>query len=296
MEKLVQKPRLFLTSMSSGPSAENIIEMIEPLIDVLDGVIWVLHDTHTDSPAARYLETVKGAGRVIHRRWPAGRHFHSMNETLFTGLIEEGDFVCWTDEMERPAASFLKRVKSEIGPMMVESGTDVLFYFGKPYLFRYYETLQYHNSPHWSLHGYPGRAIEWANIQPNEREVRLNVRPEKRKNDPFHWVGHYAKYFVSYPAGSNTVALGLDHFPPGDRNEQFAIREQRRLEFRRLMKKRGFPLNNEGLKTLLSQPPDTEVRGFLAAEKILSDYYHHVILGDNTVVDSHDPSRAKPIP
>lgn len=287
--------KLWLTCMSSGPSPENAIEMIEPLTDLIDGIIWVLHDTPTDSPVARYLETVKGAGRIIHRPWPA-RHWHSMNETLFTGLIEEGDIVCWADDLERPAASFLKRVKTEIEPFMAETQTDCIFYYGKSYLFRYYETLQYHNSPHWSLHGYPGRAIEWANIQPNEREVRLNVRPEKRKSDPFHWVGHYAKYFVSYPAGSNTVALGLDHFPPGDRNEQFAIRERQRLEFRFLMKRRGFPLNNDGLKALLSQPLDPEVRGFLEGEKILSDYYHYVILGDDTVMDSHDPSRAKPIP
>lgn len=296
MEVLNSQPRLFITSMSSGSSAENMVEMIEPLLDVIDGVVWVLHDTPVDSPAARYLETVKGAGRVIHRSWPAGRHFHSMNETLFTGLIQEGDLVCWTDDLERPAASFLKRAKTEIAPMMAESGTDVLFYFGKPFLFRYYETLQYHNSPHWSLHGYPGRAIEWANIQPNEREVRFNMRPEKRKGQPKHWLFHYAKYFVSYPAGSNTCALGLDHFPPGDRNAQFAERETRRLEFRRLMKKRGFSLNNDGLKALLSQPLDPEIRGFLNAEKILSDYYAYVILGDDTVVDSHDPSKAKPIP
>lgn len=295
MEIVAPKPRLFLTSMSSGPSAENMVEMIEPLLDTIDGVIWVLHDTPVDSPATRYLETVKGAGRVIHRSWPS-RHFHSMNDTLFSGLIEEGDFVIWTDELERPAASFLKRIKSEIGPMMEEADVSVLFYYGKAYLFRYYETLQYHQSPHWSLAGYPGRAIEWANIQPNEREVRLNVRPEKRKNDPLHWCRHYAKYYVAYPAGSNTVALGLDHFPPGDRNQQFAIREQRRLEFRRLMKKRGFCLNNDGLTALLGGPLDTEVRGFLEGEKILSDYYHHVILGDDTVVDSHDPSKAKPIP
>ena len=295
MEKLSQSPRLFLTCMSGGPSAENAIEMIEPLTDLIDGIIWVLHDTPTDSPVARYLESVKGAGRVIHRSWPA-RHWHSMNETLFTGLIEEGDYVIQTDDLERPAASFLKRVKTEIGPMMVESGTDVLFYFGKPFLLLYYETLQYHNSPHWSLHGYPGRAIEWSGIQPNEREVRFNMRPEKRKDQPKHWLYHYSKYYVSYPAGSNTCALGLDHFPPGDRNSQFIEREARRLHFRRLMKKRGFPLNNDGLKALLSQPLDAEVRGFLAAEKILSDYYHYAILGDDTVVDSHNPAHAKPIP
>ena len=286
-------PRLFLTCMSGPNQVENMTEMIEPILDHIDGIIWVLNDCPKDDPGARYLETVKGAGRIIHRSFTP-RYWHLMNETLFTELTEEGDLLIWTDPLERPAAEFLKKAKSEIAPFMDETQTSCIYYYGKPFLFRYCETLQYQQSPHWTLTGYPGRAIEWSQIEPNERKVRLNVRPEKRK-DKFHWVGHYSRYYISFPAGSNTVALGLDHFPPGDRNEQFAIREQRRLEFRRMMNGRGLPLDNEGLKQLLSQPLDAEVRGFLAAEKILSDYYHHVILGDDTVVDSHNPAMAKPI-
>ena len=294
MEIMNSAPRLFLTCMSGPGQIENMTEMIEPILDHINGIIWVLNDCPKDDPGARYLDTVKGAGRIIHRSFTP-RYWHLMNETLFTGLTEEGDLLVWTDPLERPAAEFLKRVKTEIAPFMDETETTCIYYYGKPFLFRYFETLQYQQSPHWTLTGYPGRAIEWSQIEPNERKVRLNVRPEKRK-DRFHWVGHYSRYYIEFPAGSNTVALGLDHFPPGDRNAQFAERETRRLEFRRLMKKRGFPLNNDGLKALLSQPLGTEIRGFLSAEKILSDFYHYTILGDDTVADSHNPAHAKPIP
>jgi len=289
-------PKLWLTSMSGSPSAENATEMVEPLLPWLDGVVWSLNDVPTDAPVSRYLESVKGAGKIIYAPWSRGRHFHNMNHTLFCGPIEEGDYVLWSDLEERPAIEFVSRIKTEIGPMMDETDVDVIFGWGKPYLMRYRETMEYRNSPHWSLIGWNGRGIEWSTIEPDESKVRLNVRPVKRANQPFHWLTHYSRYYISYPAGSNTCALGLDHFPPGDRNQQFAEREERRLAFRRLMKTRGYPLTTDGLTALLSAPLDEELKDYLRAEKVLSDHYHHVVCGRTDVVDSHDPRKALPIP
>ena len=287
------EPRLFLTSISSDPSSENPVEMIEPILPYLDGIVWCLSDVPTTAPSARYLETVKGAGKIIHRFWPT-RHNHAMNDTLYTGLIKEGDFFIYTDDKERPAAEFLSRVKSEFIPMMNESDCDVIFYFQKAFLIRYRETLEYRNTPHWSLVGWNNRGIEWSNIEPNERLVRLNVRPQKRK-DPLNWVNHYFFYYINQPAGSNTVALGLDQFPPGDRNQQFAERETRRLEFRKMMVRRGLPLNLDGAKTLLSGDVDEEVLQYVKAEKILSDFFWLLRGRGAELRDSHRPSEALPI-
>jgi hypothetical protein len=286
-------PRLFLTSMSSDASAENPVEMIEPILPHLDGIIWVLNDVPTDAPSARYLETVKGAGRIIHRSWPT-RHWHAMNDTLFTGLIQEGDFCIWTDDKERPAVEFLSKVKTEIIPMMDEAELDVVFYYGKAYLFRYRETLEYRQTPHWTLTGWNGRGIEWSNIEPNERLVRLNVRPEKRK-DPFHFVLHYAYYYVTQAAGSNTCALGLEQHPGGATQEVFARREGMRLAFRKEMKRRGVPLTVEGLKTLLTGPLDDTLKAYLGGEKILSDAYHLFHGRTDGIKDNHNPADALPI-
>lgn len=287
-------PRLFLTSMSSDPSSENPVEMVEPLLSHLDGVIWCLNDVPPDAPSARYLETVKGVGRVIHRFWPTGRHWVGMNDTLYTGLIQEGDYVLWCDDKERPAIEFVSRVKSEIGPMMQEADLDVIFAWGKAYLIRYRETLEYRNSPHWTLTGWNGRGLEWSTIESDERKVRLNVRPLKRR-DPYHWVGHFAFYWL-YPAGCNHAALGLDHFPGGATNETFAKREAKRLEFRREMRKRGFPMTLDGLKALLSGPLDEVLKEHLRAEKVLSDFYHYTICGRTDVRCTHNPADALPIP
>lgn len=292
----MSNPRLFLTSMSSDTCAENAMEMIEPILPYIDGVIWVLNDVPVDSPCARYLESVKGAGRIIHRSWPDCRHWHAMNDTLFTGLIEEMDLVIWTDPLERPSFRFLSKVKDQIASMMNEADLDVLFYYGKPFLFRYRETLEYRNTPHWSLHGYNGRAMEWSTIEPDEGKVRLNVRPFKR-TDPYHYVTHYLRYYVAFPAGSNTCALGLEQHPGGATQETFSRREGQRLEFRRELKRRGVPLTVEGVRALFTSAPlDDTLKGYLRNEKILSDAYHLFHGRTEGLKDTHRPEDALPIP
>lgn len=292
---MITEPRLFLTSMSSDISEENAVEIIEPIIDYLDGVIWVLNDVPADSPNARYLESVKGNGKIIHRFWPNYRHFHAMNDTLFTGLIQEGDYVCWVDPLERPRRDFISRVKGEIGPMMNEADVDVLAYYGKAFLFRYKETLEYRNSPHWTLTGWNGRAIEWSKIEPDEIKVRFNTRPLKRK-DPQGFVLHYLRYYVSYPEGSNTCALGLEQFPGGATQENFARRETQRLEFRRELRRRGIPLTVDGVKLMMINPLDDTMLAYIRGDKVLSDtyWYWHGRAAD--LKDTHKPSDALPIP
>ncbi len=280
--------------MSHGGAAtlENAREIIEPIAQWLDGVIWVLHDCPVDDPAALYLESVKGAGRVVHRSWPA-RHWHSMNETLFTGLIEESDLCCWTDPLERPAAAFLSRVKAEIAPMMNRDGIGMLAYYGKAFLFPYRETLEYRQSPHWTLTGWSGRAVEWSQIEPDESQVRLNVRPRKRTN-AWGFVSHYVRYHVSYPAGSNSALLGLDHWPGGQTEANWQRREQNRLAFRKELRQRGYPLTVEGFIEAVKDLPDW-VKPFLKADKVFSDGYHHLVKGRLDVIDSHKPSDAIPL-
>lgn len=286
-------PRLWLTSMSGPDNIQNMTEMIEPILQWLDGIIWVLNDVPADDPGARYLETVKGAGRVVHRGWTQ-RHWHCMNDTLFTGLIEEGDLVLWTDPLEQPRPPFVSRVKTEIAHFMQEADVDVVAYYGKPFLMRYRETLEYRGSPHWSIQGTNGRAVEWSTIEPDEKKVRFNVRP-LRRTDPFHWVSHYLRYGL-YPAGSNSFLLGLDTY--GDPATLFPPRETKRLAFRQEMKRRGFPLTVEGFKAMCNAPnqPDEVLKQWLRGDKVWSDAYHYLVCGRTDVIHSHKPSDALPIP
>ena len=287
----MSNPRLFLTSMSTGGNVDNITEMVEPILPYLDGIIWVLHHCATDDPGAQYLESVKGAGKVIYRFWP-GRHHVSMNDTLYTGLMEEGDLFLYCDALERPMLPFVSRIKSEIAFTMEEADLDVIAYFGKPFLMRYRETMEYRGSPHWGLYGWNNRGIEWSTIEPDESKVRLNTRPLKRPN-VWGWVDHYLKYYVAYPAGSNHCLLGLEK--NGDPNKLFPIREARRLEFRRYLKSKGVPLTVDGVRAWLLLGPDEEGKRFVREEKILNDAYRRYILNDTTLVDNHDFKDMVPI-
>ena len=164
----------------SGPGQiENMTEMIEPILDHIDGIIWVLNDCPKDDPGARYLETVRGAGEVIHRLKTA-RKFHSLNEILCSRMANEGDLLIMCNPDERPVTSFLKRVKSEIGPMMAESETSALLYKKAPYLIRL-DSHQQFVQPLPQLESVAlmigsGRAIDWADIQPDDREVKTGSR------------------------------------------------------------------------------------------------------------------------
>lgn len=276
-----------------GPgNADNIREMVDPVSSWLDGVIWVLHDCPLDDPGARYLALRTGLGRVIHRGWPTGRHWHSMNDTLYTGLIAEGDYVLWCDTLERPMPAFVSRIKTEIGPMMTANDVDVIAAWGKAYLMRYRETMEYRGSPHWSLVGHNGRGIEWSTIEPDETKVRFNARPLKRTSE-WHWIEHYVRYYTAYPAGSNHCLLGLEK--NGDPNALFPPREARRLAFRKHLVSRGVPLTVEGVKQWMERGADEVGKRFVREEKILNDAWRFWVVGDRTLVDNHDHKDLIPI-
>lgn len=283
--------RLWLTGMTSAGNEEDLREMIEPIKGYLDGVVYVTHRPCEGDGGAAYLESVKGAGKVIYRDW-VFRHDYSQNETLYADVIEEGDLVIICDTLERPAPGFVSRLKAEFDPSMIDQSIDCLAYYGKPFVFRYNEYCHYEGSPHWGLRGV-SRAVELSQMMPDESQVRYSVRGQKR--GPFHWVAHYLKYFVSYPAGSNHALLGLDHHP-GRPEDVFPRREAQRLAFRREMKRRGYPLTVDGFVAFASVTPmDATTKTLLNSDKVWSDAYWYLVKGDTGVIDSHKPSDARRI-
>lgn len=276
-------PKLWLIGMTAAGNEENLREMISPIVEWLDGVIFTFHYPVCEDEGSRYLESVKGEGKVIYRDW-IWRHDISQSETLWAGIIQEGDLVITCDTLERPAAGFVSRIKGDVLDMMESSNLDCIAYYGKAFVFRYNEGMRFVGSPHWGLQGVHA-AMELSHVYPDERMVRLNVRPQKRK-DPFHFVSHYLGYYVSYPAGSNHCLLGLEK--NGDPSQLFGPRENRRLEFRRMLRVMGVPLTVAGVKELMRNPLDSRLLWFFNEEKILNDAYRHLQLGRTDFVDNHD--------
>ncbi len=258
-------------------------EIIEPIKRYLDGLIVTLHtnDRFTKSDLSFYLEQNKGEGEIIYRKW-VNRHDISMNEFLWCGAMDEDSYCILVDTLERPILSFVSEIKYNIIPSMQVAGVDCLIYASKPYIFKFSERLKFVGSPHWGLQGCEKYA-DFTQTIPDESLVRLNVRDQKRK--PFDFVEKYLSYYL-YPEGSNHCLLGLEK--NGNVNDLFPIREQRRLNFRKALKQRGYPLSVKGIYTLIYNGLDKEMKSYFNEEKILNDYYRLIFEKREDFKDDHD--------
>jgi len=274
--------KIYFCGMSGPGSLENLKELIEPISEFIHGVIWTLHDS-VGSEEEKYLESVKGDGKVIHYYY-SGRHDVSRNQYLWCGPLKNGDYILTCDDLERINKDFAASLPSMIKTLK-EEGINCLYFYGKPLFFEYHESMIYSGSPHEGLMRRDGKmsAIEYANLQPDESKVRLNVRPLKRK-DPFHWVPHYARYMLM-PWGSNHSLLGLEH--RGNIQELFPKRDAKRLAFLEEIDRRGFERTLDGLEKMFSGELDQKLKQFINEEKVWNDFYRYKILGDKTVIDGH---------
>lgn len=281
--------KLFLTLICGPGSYEDVHELWEPIRDHFDGLCAVCHDAPS-SPLAWYLEETKKAGRIIYLPY-VGRHDMSRNVALHCGVIEDGDWVMQCDTLER----IQPKVLTELVPLLTQlrGGVDMYLYYGKPLLFAYHESLSYQGTPHEGLRRLDGcmRAEELSQAFPDEREIRLNVRPIKR--DKWHWVSHYARYML-LPWGSNHGLLGLSD--RGDPATLFPAREQARLRFRDEMLQRGFPRTIDGLNAMLKQPLDDKLKSLINSDKVWVDYYRFHVLGERDLVDEHRWTTKRDIP
>jgi hypothetical protein len=132
----MSEPRLWLTLMTAAGNEENLRELCDPILQYLDGIVAVVHRPCDGDPGLAYLESVKGAGKVIVRDW-IQRHDISQSETLWAGVIQEDDLVLTCDTLERPAAPFVAQIRPGMDAEMRTQGWDCLYYYGKAYLFRY---------------------------------------------------------------------------------------------------------------------------------------------------------------
>lgn len=279
----MDNPKIWLCGITSSNKEPNLFALIEPVIEHFAGLQWTFH--YPKDSGAEYLESRKGEGRIIYAHYNQ-RHGASMTQYLHQGTMQPGDYFIQIDDLERISPQFCYEKLPQLIALMQEVDIAMIANYGKGFLFRYNEQLEFRGSPHWYITGLDGRAI---NIE-LEKHYFWNVRGQERHE--YQWVEHYAKYFL-FPAGSNSALLGLEK--QGDPQKLFPIREQKRLEFREEMKKRGHELTLSGLKEMLSKPLDPWLKNALNEEKTWSDYYNYEILGNKSVKDTHEPKDMIPI-
>jgi len=284
--------KIFLTLMCGPGSLVDLTELWEPIKAHFNGVCAVYFGAREDEEA-QYLESIRGEGRITYLPY-TGRHDLARTICIHNGKIQEGDWCVATDTLERLSPTFLSWAVVANKHMLTDKRNaypNMYYFYSKPLLFRYHESLIYRGTPHESLvrQDGGGRAMELKGYYPNEADVRANVRPIKRP-DPFHFVDHYGKYYIGQPWGSNHVLLGLDK--NGDPQKLFPVREARRLAFREYCRNiLGLKLDVDSVKTYLianqsNLPPD--IKKFLREEKILNDLWRYHVLGRRDFVDDHD--------
>lgn len=274
--------KFWLTGVTTNGEGDNLRELIDPIIDQFDGLIWTFHNPNDFDGGFNYLWDNKKEGEIINSPW-VRRLDHSRNKTLFEGPMKEGDWFLVIDDKERIHPDFISFLKKDARHL--ESSVRGYAYEGKRLFYRYHEALSYQGNPHEGLKS-NGQTV---NIQHDSVPAGWfsNVRGEQR--DEFQWIGHYLKYYF-FP-NTNHLLLGyesnIDYV-----KQRYFYREQ----VKNFMLCNNYRFTLDGFKKMIQDNPnDSIIKGFLNSEKILNDWYRYEILNERDMIDSHNPKLIKEI-
>jgi hypothetical protein len=280
----------YLVFMSGPGEQENIHELVEPIKPYVRGICALVHDADSFDEGAKYILGVNnelGAGNVIFGPY-VGDHSLSRNRIFRECNIQESDFLLIIDTLERVGNKFALNLDRWC-KYMEDNNIDIIRYHVKPYLVRYREDLIYIGTPHESLVILSDREslkqidLAYDPAFQNESEVRVNMRPIKRANQPKHFVTHYLRYLLQ--PNSNQNWLGLEHH--GDKYT-LEKKEAIRKGLVRFLAKNLYPRTANGvLEAMVRVGPKGEMKEFINGHKILNDFYRLKVLGDEDVFDSH---------
>ena len=284
--------KLWLIGVTTEGHLEDLKELIEPIKEYFDGLVWTFH--YPKDEGAEYLESAKGEGEIIYTKW-CDRLDFSRNHSLFQGPMKMGDWFVTIDTLERLNLDFVKNLRKYIHQLEPQ-GIDGSQLFGKRFMFKLKEETAFVHNPHEGLLG-ANQVVELTNTrywkEGTEKEVKkafvTNVRAKKRK-DPFYFVKHNFKYYF-FPK-SNHLILGFEN----DKKlieKRYKIREELFNEINRL----GFyPYDQQSVRECFGGNLTTTLKKCINFDKFLNDWYRYEILGEREgIIDKHDFSVFKPI-
>src|SRR4051812_18841280 len=97
--------KLYLCGITNAGNEQNLRELIEPVLEYFDGLVWTFHYPIDDG--YKFLKENKKEGAIILATWNQ-RHHYSMNHFLYQGPMEDGDFFITLDTLERISPEFCK--------------------------------------------------------------------------------------------------------------------------------------------------------------------------------------------
>ena len=276
--------KLWLIGITTQGHEQDLRELIEPIKDDFDGLIWTFH--YPKDSGADYLESVKGEGEIIYTKW-CNRLDFSRNHSLYQGPMCVGDWFVTLDTLERLSPDFAEYLKS-LASQFDQKGVDGSFLYNKRFMFKLKEQTAFVNNPHEGIAG-ATKTIELSKLDFWRKDFQKNVRGEKREN-PLHFVDHNFKYYL-FP-NTNHLLLGFEDDIELVR-ERYNVRGKFFAEIFRL----GFyPYEIESVKECLSTELTPTLKECINFDKFLNDWYRYEILGEREgLIDKHDFSVFKSI-
>ena len=276
--------KLWLIGITAQGHEQDLRELIEPIKDDFDGLIWTFHYPKDDG--ADYLESVKGDGEIIYTKW-CNRLDFSRNHCLFQGPMKIGDWFLTIDTLERLSPDFTKNLKRLCGDLN-NSKVCGSYLYNKRFLFKLQEGTSFVNNPHEGINGCDS-TIELSQQDFWKKEYQRNVRAEKRE-DPLHFIEHNIKYYL-FP-NTNHLLLGFEDDIDLVR-QRYKVREQFFREVDRL----GFyPYDINSLENCLRTNLTTTLKSCINFDKFLNDWYRYKILNQTEgLLNEHDFSVFKQI-
>ena len=276
--------RIWLTGMTSKGHEKDLKELIEPIKNDFNGLVWVFHyplDSGYD-----YLDSVKAKGEIIKTKW-CNRFDFSRNHCLFQGPMKVGDWFLVIDTLERLSPVFTNKL-SDFCKHLDKSEVDGVYLYNKRFLFKLKEQTRFVNNPHEGIAG-SSRTIELSKQNFWNKEYKKNVRSEIRQ-DPYHFIEHNFKYY--FLPNTNHLLLGFEDDP-----ELVQKRYENRSKLIQEIYTEGFdPFNIDSVKECFRTYLTDRIKEYIDFDKFLNDWYRFNILEEKEgIVDKHDFSLFKPI-
>ena len=264
-----ENTKVWLCGITNSGNEENLKELISPVIEYFDGLVWTFH--YPKDEGAEFLEKNKKDGEIIYAPW-RGRYDFARNHYLFSGNIKEGDWFFNIDTEERISKEFCRNMPEYL-ESFEKKELDSLFYEGKFLAFKFNEWMHWKNSIHECVTGNQ-KGIELKGCEPfDDDPIRTNLRSLKRGK--FDIIKQALRYYLT-PASIHCL-LGCEKVP-----ELYKKRMEVRHFFRQHMMELNIdPTDTEAvLAYIISDEADEDTQKCVEFEKYLNDAYRYYKLGE----------------
>jgi len=199
---MITNKKLFIAGITSAEYA-NIIEMIEPVKEVIDGLCFVVDSKGVNDGTWEYLNENKKAGKIISHPWPSDFSVQ-FNEMLVQGNMEHNKhWYIQLDSRERVNKDFIIKCKESFLDELDKQNIVACYQRSKPCLIKFNKFLRYFGNPHCGISPFLGNAIDLAKM-PEFQDDKTYIWSERVGDES--WVKNGLKYMLM-PYSNHTVLV-----------------------------------------------------------------------------------------